>query len=166
LAWPISAQGRAEHAARLFGAAEALRTVVGTAILPHWQADHDRAEATARAALGEEAFAAAWAAGRALTVEQAIDLGLKSDDDARSVTGRVAGARGQLAPGALSAREVEVARLVARGLTNREIAEALVLQPSTVGNHLQRIYARLGLAGRAQLAAWVAEHDRSQALPT
>jgi non-specific serine/threonine protein kinase len=166
LAWPISAQGRAEHAARLFGAAETLRTVVGTVILPHWQADHDRAEAAARAALGEEAFAAAWAAGRALTFEQAIDLGLASDDSARSVTGRATGVRGQAVPGALSAREVEVARLVARGLTNREIADALVLQPSTVGNHLQRIYARLGLAGRAQLATWVAEHDRPDDLPT
>jgi non-specific serine/threonine protein kinase len=166
LAWPISALGQAEHAARLFGAAEALRTVVGTAIFPHWQADHDRAEADARAALGAEAFAAAWAAGRALTFEQAIDLGLRSDDDARSVTRRAANARAEAVPGALSAREVEVARLVARGLTNREIAEALVLQPSTVGNHLQRIYARLGLAGRVQLAAWVAEHDRPRDLPT
>jgi DNA-binding CsgD family transcriptional regulator len=49
----------------------------------------------------------------------------------------------------------------ASGLTNRQIAQDLVLQESTVGNHLQRIYARLELKGRAQLAAWVAEHDQA-----
>lgn len=161
LAWPLGAQGRAEQATRLFGAAEALRERVGTTILPHWQPDHDRAEATARAALGEEAFAAAWAAGRTLTLEQAIAYGLKADAETSPPPGRAPGS----APGLLSSREIEVARLVARGLTNRQIAEALVLQPSTVGNHLQRIYARLGLNGRAQLATWVAEHDRTEAPP-
>jgi non-specific serine/threonine protein kinase len=160
LAWPISALGRATQAARLFGAAEALREVVGTAILPHWQADHDRAEATVRAALGEEDLAAAWRAGRALTLEQAVALGLAGDESGLDALGRAAGPGAGGAFGALSGREAEVARLVARGLTNRQIAEALVLQPSTVGNHLQRIYARLGLSGRAQLAAWVAEHAR------
>ena len=55
-------------------------------------------------------------------------------------------------PVRLSCRGWQIARLVARGLTNRQIADELVLQESTVGNHLQRIYARLGLNGRAQLA--------------
>ena len=161
LAWPLAAQGRAERSTRLLGSAERLREIVGTALYPHWLADHERACATAQQALGERAFAASWAAGRSLTPEQAIAEGLASPDSSRSGGRRPTVA--VVGPGhaRLSRREAEVARLVARGLTNRQIAEQLVLQESTVGNHLQRIYARLELTGRVQLAAWIAEHDEA-----
>jgi DNA-binding CsgD family transcriptional regulator len=57
----------------------------------------------------------------------------------------------------LSDRELEVARLVADGMTNRQIAERLVISPRTVSTHLDRMYARLGLASRAALARYVTE---------
>jgi hypothetical protein len=100
-----SRSGHAEQAARLFGGAQALRDLVGTALLPHWQADHDRARAAAQTALGERAFAAAWTAGRAMTVEQAIFSGLAAQDDGHSEGGRSAGARDGAARPALSPRE-------------------------------------------------------------
>ena len=53
-----------------------------------------------------------------------------------------------------SAREFEVARLVAEGMTNAEIAEALVLSPKTVSAHIEHILAKLGVARRAEIAAW------------
>jgi DNA-binding CsgD family transcriptional regulator len=59
--------------------------------------------------------------------------------------------------GSLSARELEVARLVAEGLSNAEIAERLVISPRTVTSHLNRMYARLGINSRAALARYVAE---------
>lgn len=58
---------------------------------------------------------------------------------------------------ALSERELEIARLIADGLTNREIGERLVISPRTVGTHLDRIYHRLGFASRAALARYVVE---------
>jgi predicted ATPase/DNA-binding CsgD family transcriptional regulator len=158
LAWAVGAQRRPEQSARLLGAAEGLRELVGTALLPHWQSDHDRACATAQQALGERVFAAAWARGRAMSVEQAIDYGLAPSPGRRPEGDRVAGARDGAPRPVLSRREAQIARLVAQGLTNRKIAEQLVLQESTVGNHLQRIYARLGLNGRAQLATWLSDH--------
>jgi DNA-binding NarL/FixJ family response regulator len=96
-----------------------------------------------------------------MTLEQAVAYGL-ADGDGR----RPAGTQDGAAQPVLSPREAEVARLVARGLTNRQIAEALVLQESTVGNHLQRIYTRLGLSGRAHLATWVSEQDLGGDLPS
>ncbi len=62
-------------------------------------------------------------------------------------------------PLGLSPRELEVARLVARGLTNAEVAHALGISRTTVATHLQRVFGRLGLASRAELAAYVAAQD-------
>jgi DNA-binding CsgD family transcriptional regulator len=56
----------------------------------------------------------------------------------------------------LSARELEVARLVATGATNREIAAALEMAPKTASAHIEHILRKLGAARRAQIAAWVA----------
>jgi predicted ATPase/class 3 adenylate cyclase len=69
-------QGQPERAARLSGAAEALREAVGAPLSPHERAEYHRHVAATRAALGEEAFAAAWEAGRALSLEQAVAYAL------------------------------------------------------------------------------------------
>jgi tetratricopeptide (TPR) repeat protein len=69
-------RGQAERAARLFGAAEALREAIGSPLAPVDRAEYDRSLAAARAALGEEGFAAAWAAGRALSLEAAMAFAL------------------------------------------------------------------------------------------
>ena len=62
------------------------------------------------------------------------------------------------APAGLSSREVEVLRLVARGLTNRQIAERLVVSPRTAEHHVQHIYAKIGLSSRAAAALFAVEH--------
>jgi DNA-binding NarL/FixJ family response regulator len=79
----------------------------------------------------------------------------------------VAAARAHLDPvrfeaqaktGPLSAREQEVAALIARGLTNRQIAEALVITTSTVERHVLHIFTKLGVSSRTQIAVWVTAH--------
>jgi len=62
-------------------------------------------------------------------------------------------------PFELSARELEVARLVAHGLSNPAIASALFISVPTVKTHVSHILAKLGLESRVQLASWVARHD-------
>ena len=63
----------------------------------------------------------------------------------------------------LTARELEVARLVAQGFTNREIAERVFLAEKTVEGKLSRIYQKLSVQSRAELATWLARADRSPA---
>ncbi|MFQ5796796.1 MAG: BTAD domain-containing putative transcriptional regulator, partial [Candidatus Bipolaricaulia bacterium] len=82
LAGVAGANGQPERAARLFGAAEALREAIGFPLPPSYRADYyDRNVAAVRTKLGEEAFAMAWAEGRAMTLEQAIAYALKKNDD-------------------------------------------------------------------------------------
>jgi DNA-binding NarL/FixJ family response regulator len=58
----------------------------------------------------------------------------------------------------LSRREREVAALVARGMSNREIAEALAISPATAERHVANIMNKLGYRSRAQIAVWATEH--------
>lgn len=62
-------------------------------------------------------------------------------------------------PAGLTRREVEVLRLVARGLTNAAVAEELYISPRTIGKHLESIYSKLNVSNRAAAASWATEHD-------
>ena len=67
--------------------------------------------------------------------------------------------------GPLTPREREVAALVARGLSNRAIARELVITEATAERHLGNVFAKLGLASRAQLAVWALEHGLAPRRP-
>jgi DNA-binding NarL/FixJ family response regulator len=112
--------------------------------------------AAARTSLGEDIFVAAWQEGRAMPLEQAITYALAEPEPTPASTGpRAAPAADPWAP--LTAREREVASLLAQGWSDRAIAERLVVTEGTVGQHAARIFSKLGLRSRAQLAAWAAE---------
>jgi HD-GYP domain-containing protein (c-di-GMP phosphodiesterase class II) len=61
-------------------------------------------------------------------------------------------------PGGLTAREVEVLRLVAQGASNREIAEKLVISEKTARNHVERTYAKIGVTNRIGASMYALEH--------
>jgi DNA-binding NarL/FixJ family response regulator len=116
-----------------------------------------------RAELGEEAFTVAWAEGQAMTLEQALAaMGhiAHSSQPPAQATRRARRAR-QHQPSSpdLTAREEEVLRLVARGLTDAQIAEALVISPRTVNAHLRSIYTKLHIASRNAATYFALEHD-------
>jgi DNA-binding NarL/FixJ family response regulator len=67
-------------------------------------------------------------------------------------------------PSPLTAREREIAALVAQGLSNKAIAEQLVLSDRTVEMHVSNALGKLGFSSRAQLAAWAVEHRRELAV--
>lgn len=154
-----AAQGEAVRAARVLGAAESLRNAI-TAPLPvsdraHYQ--YDRYVATARAALGDEAFGAAWAEGTAMSPEQTIDYALAAELGRQSTVTRPPAKEtlvNDVHVSRLTVREREVAALIAQGLTNREIASRLTIAERTAEGHVQGILNKLGFNSRAQIAAW------------
>jgi non-specific serine/threonine protein kinase len=118
---------------------------------------YDQGVSAVRTALGEVAFRAAWAEGRALPPEQATEVALAGDTPAADAASPPP-SRLSAPLGSLTRREREVAGLLARGLTNREIAEALVLGERTAEGHVSNLLGKLGLASRAQAVAWLLEH--------
>ena len=102
------------------------------------------------------AFGAAWRAGGELSVEQAIDEARAAGAGA-APPAAVAGAERPPAGTArprLTRREREVAALVARGLSNRQIAAELTITERTAENHVEHILTKFGFRSRAQIAAW------------
>ena len=147
-------QGQAERAATLFGAAQALRDVIGAPLAPAFRAVYERMMATARAELGETTFTERWAEGRAMTLEQAI-----AEAEQTILSGQVASTRLAFSyPAGLSVREVEVLRLVVAGLTDAQIADRLVLSTRTVSTHLRSIYNKLGVNSRSAATRFAVEH--------
>jgi predicted ATPase/DNA-binding CsgD family transcriptional regulator len=156
-------QGRAERAARLFGAAQALRDAIPTVLFPAERADHERDLATVRADLTDERFNRAWSEGQAMTFDQAAEYALvAADPDSRTTEPPAADdPLSRLTP-----REREVVALIARGLTNSQIAADLVLSIRTVERHIENIYDKLGVRGkaaRAAVATYALESRRAEA---
>jgi DNA-binding CsgD family transcriptional regulator len=159
-----SAQGEPTRAVQLFGAAEATRLTTGYARPRESQPLYERHLAAIRATLDSADYASAWAAGRALTPGQAVDDALAALERSQAAPG-VATNRADAQVALLTPRECEVAALVAQGLTNRQIAETLVISDRTADNHVSHILDKLGLSSRAQVAAWAVSHGLASAVP-
>jgi non-specific serine/threonine protein kinase len=151
------AQQHVRRAAQLFGAAAALRTRIGFPVVQPDRSHYDRHVAALRAALGPEAFDAAWSDGHTLTTEAAISIALQphGDAEAKPVTPTAVRHSG------LSPRELEVLRLLAAGQSNQEIAAALFISYHTVTRHVTNILTKLGLDSRTAAAAWAVRHGFS-----
>lgn len=146
-----------ERALRLSGAAAAIRSEIRTPLAPRWaEVLRSLVVEPARQALGDRADAI-WSEGAAMGEEEAVAYALARARPRRRR--RPSGADGGPPAGALllSRREREVAILVARGLTNRQVAGRLVIAERTVEGHLERIRTKLGIRTRTQIAVWVVE---------
>jgi DNA-binding NarL/FixJ family response regulator len=148
------AHGRARRAARLFAAASGLDQASGRGAIPARRAAVERALAAARAALEEAGFAEAWSEGQEMEYHQAVEyaLGGLTRDPVAAATPKQAPLAGRADP--LTAREREVAALIARGLMNRQIGAELVITERTVETHVANILSKLGLTSRTQIATW------------
>ena len=166
LAW-IAASGRQyERAAVLLGAAAAAASLLrslGTTLdsnqpMAGYQRDCER---QARQALGEQAFQAAYHHGLQLPARDALAYALQQPWDKppkQPPAPAVPAAPGLTAPeppAPLTPRELQVARLVAQGRSNKQIAARLVISQRTAENHVEHILTKLDFTSRAQIATWL-----------
>ena len=146
LACHAAGDGRPRLAARLLGAAQTLQTGVGASVLPYLRPVVAKAERATIAALGTAAaFKTEFAAGQSLGREEALALALGEPLFTSPAE-----------PSLLGERQLQVARLIADGLSNKQIAARLLISEHTVDTHVRNIMTKLGCRSRAQIAAWVA----------
>ena len=159
LAWVESALEHHERAATLLGAADRLWEIMGRPLrtYQHLYPFHEACERTAEEQLGSARFETAFEEGRAFSVDDGIAYALDEH--------RAPATPPPSEPTAgLTAREREIAELIAEGLTNRDVAARLTISVRTAETHAQNILLKLGFRSRAQIAAWVAQ-QRLKAAP-
>jgi DNA-binding CsgD family transcriptional regulator len=151
LAW-TEVKHRPERAAVLLGAADVLFSATGgrAAALTNAATYYDRCRRQAREALGERTYEAAMGRGQALSTDEAIAYALGEQPQARPTPlgGKNSG---------LTRREQQVAHLVAQGLSNKAIADKLVISQRTAEAHVEHVLIKLGCTSRTQIAAWIHE---------
>jgi non-specific serine/threonine protein kinase len=158
LAWLAADDGHYERAAMLLGAADQVNRTYGLAGIAaaFFPAEHAASEQRVHQALGTSQYDEARNRGADRAVNEAIDLALSPTDEAAPPTQEAVMPRPDEPAATLTDREERVASLIAQGLTNRQIAEALVISPSMATAEVGRIRRKLGLSTRSQIAAWVA----------
>jgi predicted ATPase/DNA-binding CsgD family transcriptional regulator len=150
-------RGRSERALRLAGAAAALRDSLRVPLTADSQARLERALEPARRLLEPPVARNAWKEGWALSPNDAIALAF-DDRDLRAAS-RSERSGGHLST-ILTPREREIATLIARGHSNRQIAAELVITEGTVANHVVHVLNKLGCDSRTQIAVWVTQGKR------
>jgi DNA-binding CsgD family transcriptional regulator len=141
--------GSYRDAARLFGAAQAIRNRMGVVRFKIYDSGYAASVAAVRDAMGDKDFDSTWAEGAALSTEEAIAFAQRGRGE------RKRPARGWAS---LTPTERDVVRLVSEGLANNDIATRLFVSPRTVQTHLTHVYTKLGLSSRVQLAQEAARH--------
>jgi predicted ATPase/DNA-binding CsgD family transcriptional regulator len=147
--WYASNTGHARLAAQLLGAADTLAMQTGADMLGPSLPFLASARQVAREALGRGAFEAEYAAGKRLSRDAAVRLALDEPAPLDAPAAEGAGA------GPLAKREVEVARLIADGMSNKQIGTRLFISEATVASHVRHIMDKLGFNSRSQIAVWV-----------
>jgi DNA-binding CsgD family transcriptional regulator len=141
---------RPREAARLFGAADAIRRRTGEVRFKIYDPQYETSIAASRDEMGDDDFHAAWSEGAALSTEEAI---------AYAQRGRGERKRPSSGWASLTPTELDVVRLVTQGLGNKEIAARLFVSHRTVQTHLTHVYTKLGLTSRVQLAQEASRHN-------
>ncbi len=152
LAWMAAESGRHERAATLLGSAQRVRDESSLTLIAVFRPQHERSVSLITQAIGRRAFDAAFARGRAMMIGQGVAFAIDDKHPPKPAPAVTA------APDTdLTRRQLEIARLIAEDLTNRQIADRLFLSERTVETHITNMLNKLGLNSRVQLSRWLAE---------
>jgi len=151
LAWMAAEAGQHERAACLLGSAERVRDEISLGLMELFRPQHERTVAITGQGLGQPAFAAAFARGRALTIDEGVAFAVEDRQPTRPAPAAEPEPRA-----VLTGRQLEIARLVADDLSNKQIADRLFLSERTVETHISNILNKLGVNSRTQISRWTA----------
>jgi predicted ATPase/DNA-binding CsgD family transcriptional regulator len=154
----LYAQRQPESSLELSRLSDALLDSLGVHRAPADRAAYDQLRASLRDALGTTPPRVT--AGRARPVDVHLAVARARAILGQQTTSSPGDDPAERESDALSPRERQVAGLIARGLTNREIAAELVIAERTADTHVSNVLGKLGLRTRAQIAAWATEQDR------
>jgi len=158
LAWMAAECGQHERAATVLGSSQRVRDESSLALLELFRQQHERSVSIITRGIGQKAFDAAFARGRAMTIDEGVAFAVADQQAPRSAPAVKAASHTELTP-----RQLEIARLIAEDLTNRQIADRLFLSERTVETHITNMLNKLGLNSRVQLSRWLAELPAAEA---
>ncbi len=153
-------EGALRQAVRLWGAAHALREAISAPMYPVHRVGYDQALTHVCVQLGEQGFSTAWDEGRLMTPEQVVVVQEKEMTSISMPTSPLPtpAMKSFTFPTRLTAREVEVLRLLSQGWTDTHIAEHLVISVRTVNRHTSSLYSKLGVSSRVAAIHSAIEH--------
>jgi predicted ATPase/DNA-binding CsgD family transcriptional regulator len=150
LAWMAAELGQHERAAHLLGAAERVRHEISQTLIELFRTQHERSESAARHGLGTKSYDAAFAHGRAMTIDEGVAFAVCGTQRPKPTPA----VKPEPRP-ALTGRQLEIARLIADDLSNKQIAARLFLSERTVETHITNMLNKLGLNSRVQISRWI-----------
>ena len=150
LAWMAAELGQHERTACLLGSAERVRDESSLTLIELFRPQHDQSVSTAVQGIGQRSFDAAFARGRAMTIDESVAFAV----DGKQPPWPAPAARPK-SDAALTGRQLDIARLIADDLSNRQIAARLFLSERTVETHITNILNKLGLNSRTQISRWL-----------
>jgi len=152
LAWMAAEEAAHQRAAVLLGFAQRVREASALTVVGPFRPQHAQSVAAAVKGLGQAAFDAAFGRGRGMTIDVGVAFAVEGEQQPKP-----APAAKPDRPTELTRRQLEIARLVADDLTNKQIAARLFLSERTVETHITHILNKLGLSSRIQLSRWMAD---------
>ena len=152
LAWMAAEQAAYERAATLLGLGQYVREAKAFVMVEPYRAQHARSVDLATKALGQTSFDVAFQRGQAMTIGEGVAFAVEDKQPPKPTPATRPGARA-----ALTRRQLDIARLVAEDLSNKQIAARLFLSERTVETHITNILNKLGLNSRVQISRRVPE---------